>query len=140
MIPAIVPDDAGLLDLSSGRVVPIAKARLPKPPTTADADLRDYSSMPVDVPALLSSRFYATTTGDEFRAGFTLWANAWLQVPAGSLPDDDRQLAVFAGYGRDVAGFQAVKAAAMMGWLPYSDGRLYHPFLTAKVNSALSTK
>jgi uncharacterized phage protein (TIGR02220 family) len=133
-------DSHSPLDPAPARVVPLVKVRLPTPPVAADADLRDYATMPIDIPALMGSRFFAVTSGDEFRAGFTLWCASWHQLPAGSLPDDDRQLARLAGYGRDVAGFQVIKVNALMGWALCSDGNLYHPFVAARVNAAIATK
>lgn len=70
------------------------------------------------------------STGDEFKAGVALWWRSWHQVPAGSLPDNDRALAMMAGYGKDVDGFLQVKAMALHGFKRCeSDGRLYHPLV-----------
>lgn len=99
---------------------------LPAPLVPADVDLSGYRWMKLDLARLFNSDFFALATGDEFRAGFTLWGRAIYQVPAGSLPDDDRTLAALAGYGRDVKGWGKVRAMAMRGWFRASDGRLYH--------------
>ncbi|MCA1458069.1 DUF1376 domain-containing protein [Bradyrhizobium sp. BRP22] len=85
--------------------------------------------MPLDVVRLRDSDLSVTATGDEFRAAILLWCAAWHQVPASSLPDDDRMLARFAGYGRDLKGWKAVREAALHGFVRCSDGRLYHPVI-----------
>lgn len=56
-----------------------------------------------------------------------MWGEAYKQTPAGSLPDDDDELAEAAGYGMDVDAFLAVKAEIMAPWVLCSDGRWYHP-------------
>lgn len=99
------------------------------PLVPADLDLRDFHTMPLDVVRLRDSDLSVTATGDEFRAAILLWCAAWHQVPASSLPDDDRLLARFAGYGRDLRGWKAVREAALHGFIRCSDGRLYHPVI-----------
>jgi hypothetical protein len=56
-----------------------------------------------------------------------LWGEAYKQVPGGSMPDDDDELAEAAGFGMDVDAFIAVKAEIMTPWVLCSDGRWYHP-------------
>ncbi|WP_426960265.1 DUF1376 domain-containing protein [Muricoccus radiodurans] len=82
--------------------------------------------MPFDVGRLLNSNFWALSEGDEFKAAFSLWMRSWLQVPAASLPADDRILAVLSGAHEDWA---ERKQRALHGWLKCSDGRLYHPMI-----------
>lgn len=90
----------------------------------------------------LTSRFkaYCLRDGVEGRAvGFTaviLWAECYRQDPAGTLPDDDVELAQIAGFGSDVAGWQAVRRAVLHGWVPChcadaTEGvtRLGHPLI-----------
>lgn len=113
---------------------------LPEPPVPSDVDLRDFRRMPFDVLALDNSAFDLTTDDDEFRAGFRLWCKAWHQVPAGSLPNDDRQLCQLAGLGRDIDGWQRIKAKAMHGFVLCRDGRWYHTFLCEIVLEAWDRK
>lgn len=56
-----------------------------------------------------------------------MWGEAFKSTPAGSLPDDDDELAEAAGYGMDIDAFLAVKAEIMAPWTLCSDGRWYHP-------------
>lgn len=106
------------------------------PLTPVDSDLRDFPYMPVDVVRLFGSAFHASATDDAWRAGVTLWFKAWHQVPAGSLPDDDTQLARLAELGRDVKGWKKLKDQALHGWQRCDDGRLYHRVVAEKVLEA----
>lgn len=56
-----------------------------------------------------------------------MWGEAYKQTPAGSLPDDDDELAEAAGYGMDVEAFLSSKPEIMAPWVLCSDGRWYHP-------------
>lgn len=113
-----------------------AEKKLPRPPVPKNADVRHFAFMPLDVGRLRDSRFAATATDGEFRAAVLLWCAAWHQVPAGSLPDDDRELAVLSQCGRNAIAFQEVKGA-LHGFIKCNDGRLYHPLICEKVNEAL---
>jgi hypothetical protein len=106
---------------------------LPEPPVPADLDLRDFSFMPLDVLRLRDSDFAAIASGEEFKAAVLLWCAAWHQVPAGSLPDDDRWLARHSGTGATWAG---LKDAVLAGFVRCRDGRLYHPVIVEKAREA----
>lgn len=90
----------------------------------------------------LTSRFkaYCLKDGAEGKAiGFTaviLWAECYRQDPAGTLPDDDVELAQLAGFGADVVGWTAVRDRVLHGWKPThcedaTEGvtRLGHPLI-----------
>ena len=47
-----------------------------------------------------------------------LWTKSYLEDPAGTLPDDDVQLADRAGFGVDVARWQEMRNLALWGWSP----------------------
>ena len=106
---------------------------LPPPLTPHDCDLRGMTFMPVDLVRLFDSDLYALSTGDEFKAAFTLWGKSFLQVPAGSLPDDQRILAHLSGAG---PAWPALREVALRGWVKCADGRLYHPVVAEKANEA----
>lgn len=101
---------------------------LPEPLTPPDCDVRSLDTFDFNVERLMSSELVAISTGDEFKAAVLLWCRAWKQVPAGSLPDDDRVLASFAGV--PVAKWRKVRAGALRGFIKCLDGRLYHPMLS----------
>lgn len=93
-------------------------------PLKCGETVADQDWFPLHFHALLGSRFSATACfgGTEGRAaGFTairLWCEAFKQDPAGTLPEDDVELAQLAGFGPDVASWQALRAGALYGWVP----------------------
>lgn len=113
---------------------------LPEPLTPVDCDLRDFAFMPLDVVRLRDSDLAAQESAEAFRAAVMLWCASWHQVPASSLPDDDRVLAKLAGYGFVVSAWQEVKEGALRGWVRCADGRLYHPVVAEKANAAYTEK
>jgi hypothetical protein len=74
------------------------------------------------------------STGDEAKAAMTLWLASWQQVPAGSVPDNDRVLAHLSMSG---PMWPTVKEMALRGWYKCNDHRLYHPVVCEKVLSSL---
>lgn len=104
--------------------------RLPNPPVPAWLDLREYPYMPLLAQRLLDSKLTARASDFVFRHSVLSWAIAWHQVPAGSLPDDDDELAWLFRYGSDKTGVARWKKArekgALYGWFKAADGRLYH--------------
>ena len=113
---------------------------LPAPLVPSDLDLGGFQFMPLDTLRLRDSDLSAIATGEGFRASVLGWCAAWHQVPAGSLPDDDRLLARLLGFGRDVSGFLAVRDDALRGYVKCSDGRLYHPVVCEKAMEASARK
>lgn len=109
----------------------------PSPLVPAEVDLRDFPFMPVDVHRLLTSETWILATGDERAAAMTLWLTSWHQVPAGSVPMDERMLAHLSQAG---AKWKKVKAHALRGWIEASDGRLYHPVVAEKALEAWVAK
>jgi len=105
------------------------------PPLTPPAcDLRGLPYMPLDVVRLLDSDLFALSTGEEFKASVALWCKSWNQVPAGSIPADERVLARLAGVS--LAEWRTIAEMALRGWVPCSDGRLYHPVVAQKALQA----
>lgn len=111
-----------------------------EPLTSPDCDLRDFAYMPLDVVRLRDSETAVIASAEEFRAAVLLWCAAWHQVPAASLPNDDRLLANLSGYGRDMKGWKVVREGALRGFIECSDGRLYHPVIAEKANEAVSKR
>lgn len=107
------------------------------PLTPSDCDLRDFAFMPLDATRLLDSDLFALATGDEFKAAMALWCKSWLQIPAGSLPDDDRVLAHLSGAG---SKWKKVRDMALRGFVKCDDGRLYHSVVCEKANEAWAKK
>ena len=111
-----------------------------EPLTPQDCDLRDFAFMPLDVVRLRDSDLAATETPEACWAAVLLWCASWHQIPAASLPDDDRVLANLAGFGRVVKEWKRVKLGALRGWILCNDGRLYHPVIAEKALDAWSGK
>lgn len=103
-------------------------------------DLRDYPYTPIFRTRLFASRFNNLASDAEWRAGVTLWLRSWDQVPAGSLPNDDRELAQLAGLGRDLRAWKKVRRWALYRWDLAEDGRLYHGTVAETVNHAWDLK
>lgn len=110
---------------------------LTDPLVPPDVDLRDFGFMPLDVLRLRDSDLAALATGDEFKAAVLLWCVAWHQVPAASLPNDDRLLARYSGAG---PAWKRVRAEALRGFVACSDGRLYHATIAEKALEAWAAK
>lgn len=115
-------------------------AVLPDPLIDSDVDLRDFAYMPLDVVRFRDSDFTAITDGEAFKAGVLLWCASWHQVPAGSLPNDDRILANLAGFGRFIGEWEKVRGEALHGWKECNDGRIYHPTICEKAQESWSSK
>jgi hypothetical protein len=109
----------------------------PEPLTPPDCDLRDFSFMPLDVRRLLTSETWVLGSHAERVAAISLWCEAWHQVPAASLPDNDRMLAHLSGAGNS---WKKVKDHALRGWVKCTDGRLYHPVVAEKARDAWAKK
>ncbi len=112
----------------------------PKPLVPADSDLRDYPYTPIFRARLFNSSFHAHASDAEWRAGFTLLLKAQDQIPAGSLPNDDRELRALAEAG-SAQRWQKIKARALHGWMICKeDNRLYHSVLAEAMASARKAK
>lgn len=104
----------------------------PAPLVPAEVDLRDFPGMWVDTDRLLRSDTWILGTSDEKAAAFTLWAESWHQVPAASLPSNDRVLAKLS----QAEKWKTSREHALRGWVHCSDDRLYHPVVAEKALEA----
>jgi hypothetical protein len=114
-------------------------------PLTRGQTLRNFDWMPLETDAFLDSRLVAEMVyagrRDVIAARVMLWAASWSQDPAGTLPDNDVQLADLAKYGADVKAWQAIRPLALHGFVPVTisggegegegegEARLSHPDL-----------
>jgi hypothetical protein len=112
----------------------------PAPLVDAKIELRDFPFLPLDVVRLRDSELAISATGDEFRAAVLLWCASWHQKPAASLPNDDKTLAAYAGYGRDIDGWKGIREGALRNFVECADGRLYHQVLAEKAIDAWDGK
>lgn len=97
-----------------------------------DVDLRGTGWMPYWGHLLRGSELNASVSDAGFRAAHNLWWAAWNEVPAASLPDNDRLLCRFADLGSNLDAFLAIRDEALHGFVKCDDGRLYHKFLAGE--------
>ncbi len=97
-------------------------------PVPPECDLRGLQFMPLYGDRLFASATWISASAEEKVAALRLWWHAYArEVPASSLPDDDKLLAEYAGYGVAIKAWLKMKPAAMRGWVKCTDGRWYHP-------------
>jgi hypothetical protein len=82
--------------------------------------LSNHDWIPLYINRLLTSDFLAYAVAEDRRAdvctALILWAECFKQDPAGTLPDDDVQLAQIARYGSDVDAWRRARPGALHGW------------------------
>lgn len=106
---------------------------LPKPPVPPECDLSGNDWFALHFKRLRKSRWWRRASDLARARNVMLWGAAYESIPAGSLPDDDDELAEAAGFGMDADAFIRVKAEIMAPWTLCSDGRWYHPTLVEVV-------
>jgi hypothetical protein len=117
-----------------------SRTNLPDAPVPPEVDLNDFKFMPLDVRRLLKSETWIDAAEHPrlAHALVCLWAESWHQIPAASLPDNDRVLARFAMCDREA--WAAIRDKALKGWIRCSDGLLYHPVVAEKALEAWKRK
>lgn len=96
--------------------------------------------MPLHVARLRDSDLAAEGDPEGCWYAVLLWAAAWHQLPAGSLPDNDAVLTKLCGLGRDLRTFRKHRRDALRGFVACDDGRLYHPVIAEQVISGWDGK
>lgn len=86
----------------------MAGHELPEPPIPPYLDLRKIAYMPLEARTLRDSRLAAECDGETFKAAVLLWCASWHQVPAGSLPNNERELTLLCGLGKNIQKFRAI--------------------------------
>lgn len=100
-----------------------------KPLVPVTCDVTSYPFMPVDVNRLLKSDSWLLATPEERSASMCLWLESWQQIPAASLPNDEKLLANFSKAG---TRWKKVREHALRGWILCSDNRWYHHVVAEK--------
>lgn len=111
-----------------------------EPLVPPECNLSDFPFMPLELARLRKSKSWLLAKRKP-EIGFymiNLWCAAWHNVPAGSLEDDDDQLADQAMC--DPKRWPKVREEALRGWVKASDGRLYHNIVAEKVLEAWAAK
>lgn len=101
-----------------------------RPLTPAGCDLRSQDWFALEHKRLRRSSFWMTASDAARAISVDLWCEAYEQVPAGSIPSDERELALLAGFGkRGVEDWRAISEEVLAPWVLCDDGRYYHPVL-----------
>lgn len=111
---------------------------LPTPLVAADLDVRDLDGFMLNVERLMASELVALSSHEVVAAALFLWCRAWKQLPAASLPDDDRVIAAFSRL--PLPRYRKLKAEVLRGFVKCSDGRLYHRTLAGEAVAAFARK
>ena len=110
-------------------------SHLPTPPIPADTNLSRYDGIAFSACALEQSPIYrqGTSAGGAlvYVALMNLIKASWRQLPTGSLPNDDRELARMARL--DKRQFARVRDQLLGEWPLHSDGRRYCAIVTPVV-------
>lgn len=115
----------------------------PAPLVPPEVDLRDFPRMGLDVARLKGSELVVNETPEVCWAALMLWCAAWHEVPAGSVPNNERWLADKAGYlsrGQIELSWGQIREGVLRGFVECSDGRLYHKVTCEVVLDAWASK
>jgi 5-methylcytosine-specific restriction endonuclease McrA len=109
-----------------------------EPLVPPEVDLRDFPYMLLDVRWVRDNHSFWRMSDAEFRVSFLLLAASWHQVPAASVPDDDRFNAHLTTVS--LRKWRSTKAAVLKDWVHCSDGRFYHPVIAPRALDAWRVK
>lgn len=116
----------------------VRTGELDAPPIPADIDVRNLDEFMLNVERFMASELVAISSHEAIAAALFLWCRAWKQVPAASLPDDDRVIAAFARLSP--TRFKKLRNQIMRGFVKCSDGRWYHTVLAETALAAFRYK
>lgn len=113
----------------------------PDPLTPEGSNLSSFEWFPLYYRQLIRSNFWRQASGEVCKISVELWAEAWQQTPVASLPNDDEQLAIMAGFGRRaISEWRAVKRDVLRAWVLCSDDRWYHKTLARVAKERLQVR
>lgn len=112
----------------------------PAPLVDPEVTMGGNDWFPLHFQRLRKSRWWRKASDLARARNVMLWGEAYAGTPAGSLPDDDDELAEAAGFGMDAETFRLHKAEIMEPWTLCSDGHWYHPTLCEVILDTWSTK
>ena len=107
----------------------------PQPLTPIDGNLIHYPS--VMIPRAYLKKLIVKFPADN-AAMLRLLMESWQQIPAGSLPNDDCELAEFCGLNGAPEVFAQKKATILSDWVECTDGRLYNRPMAETVKTAVA--
>lgn len=104
---------------------------LPEPLVPAHIDLRGYEFMPFYGDRCFSSESWLQASAEARLAMLRVWWHAFSkEVPGASLPDVDKLLCEYAGFGANPQKWRKLRGEIMNGFIKCRDGRLYHKFIS----------
>ena len=112
----------------------VSGAALPAPPYPEDTRAGNYL-FSLDVHRVFKSDTWTLAPADVRPWLLMLWMMSWDRIPCASYTDDDELIA--AAIGMSLGQFQTHRKLLMRGWRKFSDGRLYHDYLTSRVHEML---
>lgn len=113
----------------------------PAPLTPEGSELRSYDFFPLYHKRLRRSKWWKRASHVARSISVDLWCEAYEQTPVASLPNDDWELAGFAGFGRNnIEEWQAVREEVLAPWVLCSDDRYYHPVLAEIASEIWNTR
>jgi hypothetical protein len=112
--------------------------QLPAPLVPEYCDCRDLDGFMLNVERVMASELVAVSSLAVVGSAFLLWCRAWKQMPAASLPDDERVLAAFSKL--TLPAFKKLRNEVLRGFVKCSDGRLYHKVLAVEAVNAYERK
>ena len=110
--------------MSEDRITPL--------PETGHIDLSSMTYMPLMIKEFVASRLVNGVKSIYSINNLALCASAFHQVPAGSVPDDDIEIATMSGFRGSDEEFQQAKAVILRGFIKHADNRWYHPFVVRR--------
>lgn len=119
---------------SSGAAFDVDLSRCPAPPYAATANMRKFDSLMMNVKTVTSGELALSSPLPVFKAVILLQMEAWQQLPAGSLPNDDLALSRLSSLGPE---WPQYKRQCMRGWYLANDNRLYSDDMTQRVLNGL---
>jgi len=113
----------------------VVSSNIPDPPYPEDTQTKGWR-FELDMPRIRRSDTWVLANPDMRPWLLMLWATAFEQVPAGSLPNSPELIA--AHIGMDARTFKAHSDMLLRGFESRSDGRLYHPVVVGRVEAILA--
>ena len=108
----------------------------PSPLTPVYGDLRHLQS--TMIPICYKREMWVKLTPADYVACDRLISASWGELPAGSLPTDDRMLAEFAGMSGAQKVWAKRRSVLLADWIECSDGRLYNPRIAEEITKIVA--
>ena len=119
------------------RSLSVVTSELPDPPYPGNVKAGSFP-FEIDWVRIKASKTWRLCPPDLRNSLLRIWTESWNEVPAGSWDDDVEMIA--AACDIPVNLLVAHRSVLLRNWVLHSDGRLYHPVVTAMVLSIEETR